>query len=502
PQPQQHQQPYTTQQQELQRLSRKRSCDGGARYPTISASSSSEPATEESSVPGTTTCPRLQTQKLSLPRKQCESSEKSLQETYSVVPQCLMEPNALAKANFVECLVDTAAIVIESIWPPLPTPDCLQKQKGLPLRTFIQETLKRSRSSYSTLQTALFYLYKIRNKVPCAYLKRRQDQLYLAHPALSQSTSAVLMTPPASPHPQSMVDLQGADYFSLRAPSECRPILPSPSSSTGTSPVSVSGLSPCSSSASPSSTSSSPASSSSSPCSVSSSSSGSSAASTSSSSSSSSSPSNRIIYCGRRTFLASLMVASKYLQDRNYSNKAWAKISGLSIKEINSNELIFLKLIDYSLFVSHETFMRWTALLVAHGQEATRKFLQTSTTADAAAAATAAASAFAARAMAVPPVVLDSRQIRYPGALKAPMPSPCSSPSKPTAAGTASTTCWSQQSPEEPLVACAVQNSKSASDVSRCAKMARTSAYLPIQSHSSNSSNSNSNSDVGETVVF
>ncbi|KAK3832059.1 MAG: cyclin-domain-containing protein, partial [Linnemannia elongata] len=154
-------------------------------------------------------------------------------------------------------LIDTAAIVIESIWPPLPgSSECPQKQKGLPLRTFIQETLKRSRSSYSTLQTALFYLYKIRNKVPCAYLKRR--------------------------------------------------------------------------------------------------------------SSSSSSQSNRIIYCGRRTFLASLMVASKYLQDRNYSNKAWAKISGLSIKEINANELVFLKLIDYSLFVSHETFMRWTALLVAH----------------------------------------------------------------------------------------------------------------------------------------
>ncbi|KAK3825151.1 MAG: cyclin-domain-containing protein, partial [Benniella sp.] len=160
-------------------------------------------------------------------------------------------------------IIDTAAIVIESIWPPLPgSAECSQKQKGLPLRTFIQETLKRSRSSYSTLQTALFYLYKIRNKVP-----------------LSSSMSA------------------------------------SPSLTN---------------------------------------------------------QSNRIIYCGRRTFLASLMVASKYLQDRNYSNKAWAKISGLSIKEINSNELIFLKLIDYSLFVSHETFMRWTALLVAHGQEATR----------------------------------------------------------------------------------------------------------------------------------
>lgn len=99
------------------------------------------------------------------------------------------------------------------------------------------------------------------------------------------------------------------------------------------------------------------------------------------------------------------MVASKYLQDRNYSNKAWAKISGLSIKEINANELIFLKLIDYSLFVSHETFMRWTALLVAHGPEATRKFMQTADAVH--------ANAFAARVMSAPPVVLNGGLIRY-----------------------------------------------------------------------------------------
>ncbi|CAJ0889916.1 13790_t:CDS:2 [Entrophospora sp. SA101] len=30
--------------------------------------------------------------------------------------------------------------------------------------------------------------------------------------------------------------------------------------------------------------------------------------------------------CGRRMFLASLIVASKYLQDNNYSNNAWSKI--------------------------------------------------------------------------------------------------------------------------------------------------------------------------------
>ncbi|KAG0062937.1 hypothetical protein BGZ89_010289 [Linnemannia elongata] len=332
-------------------------------------------------------------------------------------------------------LIDTAAIVIESIWPPLPgSSECPQKQKGLPLRTFIQETLKRSRSSYSTLQTALFYLYKIRNKVPCAYLKRRQDQLY-AHQTLPSSfTAAGLATPPASPYHQQNLsefpnNVQGPDYFSVRK-MDCKPSLPSPLSSNcsmaSASPASVSGYSPCSS-ASPSSTTSSPDSSSASPCPSSSAAASCTATSSASagSSSSSSSQSNRIIYCGRRTFLASLMVASKYLQDRNYSNKAWAKISGLSIKEINANELVFLKLIDYSLFVSHETFMRWTALLVAHGPEATRKFMQTADAVH--------ANAFAARVMSAPPVVLNGGLIRYAAHksdVVASAPSPASSVSE------------------------------------------------------------------------
>jgi hypothetical protein len=34
------------------------------------------------------------------------------------------------------------------------------------LRTFIQETLRRSRTSYSTLQVALYYLIKVKPHVP------------------------------------------------------------------------------------------------------------------------------------------------------------------------------------------------------------------------------------------------------------------------------------------------------------------------------------------------
>ncbi|KAI9350909.1 cyclin-domain-containing protein, partial [Obelidium mucronatum] len=144
--------------------------------------------------------------------------------------------------------LDTAASIIESIWPTQIPNGCV---KVLPLKVFIQEILRRSKTSFSTLQLALFYIVRLRNEL-------------------------------AKDSAQSQDGL----------------------------PI-----------------------------------------------------------CGRRMFLTALILASKYLQDRNYSNKAWSKISGLSVLEINSNEFKFLSLIDYELFVGHETFANWTALLMAKTQQ-------------------------------------------------------------------------------------------------------------------------------------
>lgn len=66
------------------------------------------------------------------------------------------------------------------------------------------------------------------------------------------------------------------------------------------------------------------------------------------------------LLCGRRMFLSSLISASKYLQDRTYSNKAWSKISGLGIEEINRNEKCFLELIEWDLHLKASDFKRWT----------------------------------------------------------------------------------------------------------------------------------------------
>jgi hypothetical protein len=70
-----------------------------------------------------------------------------------------------------------------------------------------------------------------------------------------------------------------------------------------------------------------------------------------------------LMCCGRRMFLASLMVASKYIHDKSYRNKAWAEASGLTCAEINASELAFLQMIDYRLYVSKPTFEKWYDML-------------------------------------------------------------------------------------------------------------------------------------------
>ncbi|KAI8337237.1 cyclin-domain-containing protein [Chlamydoabsidia padenii] len=70
-----------------------------------------------------------------------------------------------------------------------------------------------------------------------------------------------------------------------------------------------------------------------------------------------------LMCCGRRMFLASLMVASKYINDKSYRNKAWADASGLTLAEINASELAFLQMIDYRLYVSKPTFEKWYDML-------------------------------------------------------------------------------------------------------------------------------------------
>ncbi|KAF2465982.1 uncharacterized protein BDR25DRAFT_318114 [Lindgomyces ingoldianus] len=162
------------------------------------------------------------------------------------------------KVNFVDCLVDSATQMVEVIWPlSVPTSRC-ESTSGrgvLPLRTFIQETLRRSRTSYSTLQVALYYLILIKAHVPKHDFTMEQPE----------------------------------DVASLRA-----------------------------------------------------------------------------LQCGRRMFLAALILASKYLQDRNYSARAWSKISGLKVCEINTNEMAFLAAVNWKLHITDPVWERWQEIVLRH----------------------------------------------------------------------------------------------------------------------------------------
>ncbi|KAL4890702.1 hypothetical protein BDV59DRAFT_90002 [Aspergillus ambiguus] len=173
-------------------------------------------------------------------------------------PPCLLRQSE-RKVNFVDNLVDTASQIVEIIWPLSAVAhrsDSATGCKGvLPLRTFIQETLRRSRTSYSTLQVALYYLIKVKPHVPSHDLTQDQSRIK---------------------------------------------------------------------------------------------------------------PGCRAMQCGRRMFLAALILASKYLQDRNYSARAWSKISGLNTLEINQNELMFLKAVDWKLHIPESTFQRWTDIVLKY----------------------------------------------------------------------------------------------------------------------------------------
>ncbi|WEW56714.1 PHO85 cyclin-5 [Emydomyces testavorans] len=185
---------------------------------------------------------------------------------------CAVKPPSLVRQSdrriiFVDSLVDSAAQIVEAIWPlsaVAARPESVLGCKGvLPLRSFIQETLRRSRTSYSTLQVALYYLILIKPRIPARDFTMEQTGI-----------------------PQSL----------------------------------------------------------------------------------------RAMQCGRRMFLAALILASKYLQDRNYSARAWSKISGLSTGEINQNELTFLDAVRWRLHISEPVFQRWTDVVLKYTPSNDRTF--------------------------------------------------------------------------------------------------------------------------------
>ena len=64
-------------------------------------------------------------------------------------------------------------------------------------------------------------------------------------------------------------------------------------------------------------------------------------------------------------WIISLIISNKLLDDNKYANSAWAKVSKLSITEINKAERECLSILDFNLFVSEKTYSNWLEILGA-----------------------------------------------------------------------------------------------------------------------------------------
>ncbi|GAA5960787.1 hypothetical protein JCM21900_006872 [Sporobolomyces salmonicolor] len=229
-------------------------------------------------------------------------------------PGPVQAPEALQgeKDRFVNGLVGASVLAIESIWnsssSPSSSPAASSSSSVLPLHYFVREVLRRSRTSCSTLQLALYYLHNSRREIREAVQKAENSrgefaklERELAGERERRCAGLPAMGPDAYPSPPKSPD---AGYDGASSSSSAASIGERFTHllSTQTSPL----------------------------------------------------------LCGRRMFLASLICASKYLQDRNYSNRAWAKISGLAVEEINANERAFLSLSRWNLHLKADDFKRWT----------------------------------------------------------------------------------------------------------------------------------------------
>lgn len=165
-------------------------------------------------------------------------------------------------------LADSATELVALIWPE-PGATKASPNRIISLRFFIRETLRRSRTSYSTLQVTLWYLVLIR-------------------PFVSPS-----LYPEADNKSDSTFPGQEEEKGSFRA-----------------------------------------------------------------------------LRCGRRMFLAALILASKFLQDRNFTARAWSKITGLPAQEIIFNEFKFLAAIGWNLHLKEHDFMQWNSIILRCSESA------------------------------------------------------------------------------------------------------------------------------------
>ncbi|KAK2464267.1 hypothetical protein APHAL10511_003724 [Amanita phalloides] len=194
----------------------------------------------------------------------------------------------------------------------------------LPMKGFVHEVLRRSRTSGCVLQTALCYLDALRPKIPELVRKEKAGETGGKE---SELTDRIII--PADADLQEQPE-EGLCLDNIIHTDRCSSTDPMPSTqvTVGSDPgfsdfPLVAGASDCVGVPTPSQPESFP------------------------------STADRLspLLCPRRSFLAALILASKFLQDKSYSNRAWAKLSGLSPKEIGRCERALGEALDWRLWV-------------------------------------------------------------------------------------------------------------------------------------------------------
>ncbi|KAF9051128.1 hypothetical protein BDZ89DRAFT_1057002 [Hymenopellis radicata] len=189
-------------------------------------------------------------------------------------------------------------------------PEC--RKSLVPVRAFIQEVLKRSKTTGSVLQTALCYLEAIRPQVVELAELEKSGQGIRGEPELGDrivpGTQAdfdleASLSMDFNLHPPSTVDSQ--EGSALGSDDSMTKTVIDDHATKKTAPASLGPLPPL--------------------------------------------PSP--LLCPRRAFLASLILASKFMQDKCYSNRAWAKLSGLPPREISRCERALGDALGWRLWV-------------------------------------------------------------------------------------------------------------------------------------------------------
>ncbi|KJA20741.1 hypothetical protein HYPSUDRAFT_55896 [Hypholoma sublateritium FD-334 SS-4] len=212
----------------------------------------------------------------------------------------------------------------------------------LPMKTFVHEVLKRSRTSGSILQAALCYLEAIRSKVP--EILQQEKMGIRAH--YQPETKILPATEAELAHEAELAALEDAQGFvsdtveqlvadetkTVRVTDSENDQLDSMQHILDEDRASISSLvvepsAPADSLSAPSRSQNLP------------------------------SP----LLCPRRAFLASLILASKFFQDKCYSNRAWAKLSGLPPREIGRCERALGQALEWRLWVGKSSLQAFSA---------------------------------------------------------------------------------------------------------------------------------------------